>query len=567
MATEIAGAAIKFTGNASPLQAVVKDVARSLYALDAAISKTGQADAAKGFATAIADTRKELAAANKEAGLLSRSLGAVGKAAVTGVGFGLGLAGIRGLSDITHRVANLGAESVSAAADAQRLAAGYEALAGSADKAAGLIAELRKFAAASPLGSQPILETGQQLLASGIPAGQVVPTTKALGQLAVGDGEKLKRLALAYSQVAAAGQLYGTELRQFTEAGVPLLDALATAMNKPKEMMKSLGEEGKIGFKDVVSAIKSLTSEGGKFANLTEKYSQTFPGQMERMKDSADSLKRALGEELIRELRLGDLATRAEAALARTRSGVDDLKPALRAAGEGFSLLADLAEKAGERIGRAFRSSAVTNMAQTVETGLRQFRGELAGPPPPPPPSTGDILFGRLAVLDRVGRDAMNGAFTLNRPLDEAERLRTPLENAKFAGTLAVLRQMVRFVDEDLAAGRRPLMPVTREHFALGAAEPYSLSAAGGAVAPHGLALGAYPVTGPTPEYRPGRPLALDVLAERRMIEALRPTAPPPAVYSPNTPPAPVPPRRSGRRRISVAWSAGSGPRRRRRTG
>jgi hypothetical protein len=89
------------------------------------------------------------------------------------------------------------------------------------------------------------------------------------------------------------------ELRQFTEAGVPLLDQLAKQMGITAGEVQKLVSEGKIGFGDVQQALVALTSEGGRFNNLMQNQSQTLNGMISNLKDAWDIFLRGEGQHLL----------------------------------------------------------------------------------------------------------------------------------------------------------------------------------------------------------------------------------------------------------------------------
>jgi tape measure domain-containing protein len=93
-------------------------------------------------------------------------------------------------------------------------------------------------------------------------------------------------LIMAFGQVKAATRLTGMELRQFTEAGVPLLDILAKQMGKTTAEMVEMISDGKVGFPEVEKAIFGMSAEGGKFFNLMERQSKTFDGVMSNLRDN-----------------------------------------------------------------------------------------------------------------------------------------------------------------------------------------------------------------------------------------------------------------------------------------
>ncbi|OZI09178.1 hypothetical protein BWI93_05375 [Siphonobacter sp. BAB-5385] len=145
------------------------------------------------------------------------------------------------------------------------------------------------FAKRTPFTLGEVQEQTTKLLAYNIASGDVVKTIEELGNIAAGVGkEKLPFLTLAYGQVRALGRLTGQEVRQFTEAGVPLLELLAKQSGKTTAQIQKDVTEGAVSFEMVKAAISSTSAEGGKFFNLMGKQSQTLAGRLSNFSDTVD---------------------------------------------------------------------------------------------------------------------------------------------------------------------------------------------------------------------------------------------------------------------------------------
>lgn len=179
----------------------------------------------------------------------------------------------------------------------------FSTMLGSQEKGLALLQNLSDFAAKTPFTLQGVEGSAKMLLAMGIEADKIIPTLKSLGDVASGLSVPIDQLALAYGQVRAAGQLYGTELRQFVMAGVPIMGQLAKQFGVTESEIKDMVEKGKIGFKDVEKAFQSMSGEGGTFFNLMDAQSKTFSGQVSNMKDNLTKLAREIGGPLIEALK------------------------------------------------------------------------------------------------------------------------------------------------------------------------------------------------------------------------------------------------------------------------
>jgi len=161
----------------------------------------------------------------------------------------------------------------------------------SADKADEIFNQLRKNALESPYTFADLTKFAKQLTAFNIPADKLVETEKMLADVAAAVGVDMGRIILAYGQVKAAGALKGQELRQFTEAGVPILEELAKQIEETEGKAISLAavfdriSKKKIPFAMVEESFRRMTSEGGKFYNMQEVLVETLQGKIGKLRD------------------------------------------------------------------------------------------------------------------------------------------------------------------------------------------------------------------------------------------------------------------------------------------
>lgn len=209
------------------------------------------------------------------------------------------LLGVAGIAGLAVGLKNLGDSAIREAARFEQSQVAFSTMLGNAEKAQDLLEELSEFAAKTPFTLQGVEDTAKQLLAMGIESENLISTMKTLGDIAAGVSVPIEQIALAYGQVRAANQLYGTELRQFVGAGIPLLGALADQMGVTKSEMKKMVEQGKVSFKDVEKAFEGMASEGGKFNNLMEAQSKTFNGMVSNLKDVISLFLRDAGDDFL----------------------------------------------------------------------------------------------------------------------------------------------------------------------------------------------------------------------------------------------------------------------------
>jgi len=141
---------------------------------------------------------------------------------------------------------------VKAGADFEQTQVAFATMIGSAEKANALLKEMASFASRTPFQLADLEKATKSLLAYGVAVDDVIPTLTTLGDIAAGVGmDKLPQLILAFGQVKAATKLTGAELRQFTEAGVPLLEALVNQFNKTGKAMGGVSNAAGLTTKQV----------------------------------------------------------------------------------------------------------------------------------------------------------------------------------------------------------------------------------------------------------------------------------------------------------------------------
>nr|WP_244314663.1 tape measure protein [Riemerella anatipestifer] len=166
----------------------------------------------------------------------------------------------------------------------------------SKEKANQLMGQMVDLAAKTPFSLQEVSAGAKQLLAFQVPANEVVDTLTRMGNIAAGLGVPMSRINLVYGQVMAKGKLMGDDLRQFTEAGIPMVGELAKKFGKTTAEISTMVSEGRIGFNDVKEVLFSLTNEGGLFFNLMEEQSKTLSGKVANLEDAFDQMLNKIGE-------------------------------------------------------------------------------------------------------------------------------------------------------------------------------------------------------------------------------------------------------------------------------
>ncbi|MBQ3023347.1 MAG: hypothetical protein IJD91_08515 [Clostridia bacterium] len=175
------------------------------------------------------------------------------------------------------------------------------AMLGDLNQAEQVITRIQGLAVESPFQFKELTTYAKQLSAFSVPAQELYDTTKMLADVSAGLGVGMDRIVLAYGQVRSAAFLRGQEVRQFTEAGIPILDELAKQFSELEGRAVSTGEvfdkisARLVPFEMVAKVFKDMTSEGGKFYNMQEVQAETLRGKISNLKDAYEVMLNEIG--------------------------------------------------------------------------------------------------------------------------------------------------------------------------------------------------------------------------------------------------------------------------------
>jgi tape measure domain-containing protein len=233
---------------------------------------------------AIQDVTKDLSSANSAGERFGSTMASIVK-----FGLGTALAGFG--ASLTGLFASMKKDAAW-----QQTSVQFETLTGDAQKAKLILGDLQKFAASTPLSFESIADGAINLMAFGTAAEDALGEMRMMGDLAMGNSEKMDRLVQAYGKLRSKGKASMEEINRFTEAGVPLLDQLGNNLGVSTEEVFKLVSAGRVGFVDVQEALRDLTSEGGKFAGMLEKQADTVNGKWSTLKDTLSLTMIKVGE-------------------------------------------------------------------------------------------------------------------------------------------------------------------------------------------------------------------------------------------------------------------------------
>lgn len=159
-----------------------------------------------------------------------------------------------------------------------------------------------ELAVKSPFRIKDLVDYTRQLSAYRIESDKLYDTTKRLADVSAGLGVDMGRLILAYGQVKAAAYLRGSEVRQFTEAGINMYGELQQYFKEVKgeayttAQIVDMISKRKVTFEDVEAIFQRITDKGGTFYNMQEIQAETLQGKISNLKDAFDVMLNDIGK-------------------------------------------------------------------------------------------------------------------------------------------------------------------------------------------------------------------------------------------------------------------------------
>ncbi len=173
--------------------------------------------------------------------------------------------------------------------ETEKTATAFRVLAGSEETSAKLLGELNKYADETVWNRPEIQEAAKTMMGFGVSTETVYNDLKMLGDVAMGDKNKLQSLALVFGQISSAGKLTGQDLLQLINAGYnPLLD-ISEITGKSVAQLKDAMSEGAISADLVRQAFEKATGPGGRFERMIDKMAKTAPGAFDQLKGKASA--------------------------------------------------------------------------------------------------------------------------------------------------------------------------------------------------------------------------------------------------------------------------------------
>lgn len=169
----------------------------------------------------------------------------------------------------------------------------FKVMLGSAEAATKYVNQLKKMAASTPFEMTDLANASKILLAFGSTAETAQTQLKMLGDISLGNAEKMNTLSTAFGRIQSNGRASMEELNMMIDSGFNPLNIIAKQTGESMEDLRKRVSDGGVSFEEIAEAMRIATSEGGQFYNGMKEASKTLTGQLSTLKDNVNSL---LGE-------------------------------------------------------------------------------------------------------------------------------------------------------------------------------------------------------------------------------------------------------------------------------
>lgn len=263
----------------------------------------------------------------------------------------------------------------------------FKVMLGSEEQAAEKLAEIRKMAASTPFSLDDLTDGTQTLLQFGIAADDTTGVLQRLGDISLGNADKLQTLVRAYGKMSSAQKVTLENVNMMIDAGFNPLNQICTATGESMADLYKRISDGKVSFAELEAAVASATSQGGQFYNGMLEASQTFSGRMSTLKDNVSALTGELTSGLFEAL--GELVVKVNEAavsflddeekMSQLKDTLGNLASVVTAAGTAFvAYKGYLALTTAATIAHTTYTAAMTAAHKAAATGATGLKLALA---------------------------------------------------------------------------------------------------------------------------------------------------------------------------------------------
>lgn len=275
--------------------------------------------------------------------------------------------------DITLKAMNLGKQLISAGMEYNAAMEGYETnfttlLGGDSERAKQLVKDLEVLAAETPLDTAQTAKAAQDLLIYGTAVDDVIDTLKMMGDITLGNADRMGRFALAYNQMLGKGKLMAQEQNQMTEAAVPIVDIVLDHLGLTREAYEDMREQGLLAASDVKDALFAATQSGGQFYNGMARTMETYQGQTQRAAEIGNKTAGKLFEPFF-EVYKSDVLPQLTTTLENIYNWAEENQDTLRGFAESLGKIANFALSPNWD---SFMTATLTTWDETVKPSLEK---------------------------------------------------------------------------------------------------------------------------------------------------------------------------------------------------
>lgn len=191
-----------------------------------------------------------------------------------------------GIMSVASAVVGFGSDVIKAAASIEMLESDFGVMLGSVEEGKQLFQDIKKMGNITPFSTEGLANATKTLLQFGVDGDKVIPTMSMIGDVAMGNEEKMKGLSIVYGQVRSQGKLMGQDLMQMINNGFNPLQVISKKTGESMASLKDKMSKGAISADMITQAFIDATSEGGQFFGGMAAGSQTLSGKFSTLKDT-----------------------------------------------------------------------------------------------------------------------------------------------------------------------------------------------------------------------------------------------------------------------------------------
>lgn len=164
----------------------------------------------------------------------------------------------------------------------------FKVMLGDAEKADQLVNNLKNISSKTPFELTDLTSATKTLLAFNVTAEDSTDVLTQLGDISLGNSNKLETLSRAYGKMNSSGKVTLESINMMIDAGFNPLNNISETTGETMEVLYDRISKGAMSFDEIKGAIADATSEGGQFYKGMEEASKTTDGMISTLKDNVN---------------------------------------------------------------------------------------------------------------------------------------------------------------------------------------------------------------------------------------------------------------------------------------